>query len=358
MKNRKLGVLGITSMYIGVILGAGFSSGRECWQFFGVFGTRGYPGVALMTIFFVLLALMLTYIADSKGTSDLGRVISPVEDRRVIDGIGYLMAAIYYTLIMSMSAAGGALLEQQFGIDSRIGGLIIVILTLVTVLGDFERLSAVFSKLVPVLFGVTMLVVLLTIFYPNIEQSGATEGYITSPMAPNWLIASIIFTAYNGIGMIPMAGACAVNAKDRKNAFGGAFLGSLLPSIMTLLLLVAILRDMAFSNELSLPMVGYATRISKPLSIVYTFILFGSIYATAASTFYAFGTKIPQKPAKKYILIAAAIVGFLIGQFGFKTLVKYLYPPQGYIGIVVIIMITVNFFKEFLKRKREKYKIQ
>lgn len=350
---KKLSTAGIASMYIAVILGAGFSSGRECWQFFGVFGSKGYLGTVFLLIFFVLLAMMLTYIASIKGTSDLGRIISPIDNKYLIDGIGYLMAAVYYTLIMSMSAAGGALLEQQFGIDTRIGGLIIVVLTLATVLGDFERLSAVFSKIIPLVFGISILVVLLTIFYPNIGQSGPTDGYSPSPMAPNWMIAAIIFTAYNGIGMIPMAGACAVNAKDKKTAFRGAFFGSLLPAVMTILLLAAILKDMAFSSELSLPLVGYAERISRPLSILYTFILFGSMYATSSSTFYAFGTKIPQTPAKKYILVVAAAIGFVVGQFGFKTLVKYLYPPQGYIGIVVIIMIIANFIKEYIKQKKE-----
>ena len=353
MSTKKLGMIGIASMYLGVIMGAGFSSGRECWQFFGVFGTTGFYGTAFMTVFFVLLALMLTYIADSKGTADMGRLISPVENEQLINGIGYLMALIYYTLIISMSAAGGALLEQQFGLDARIGGIIMVVLTVATVLGDFERLSKVFNKLVPVLFCVTMLIVFLTIFSDDITQSGPTDGYPPASMAPNWALAAVIFTSYNGIGMIPMAGACAVNARDRKNAFSGAFLGGLLPGLMTIFLLVALLKDMAFSNELSLPMVGYALRINKPLSMFYSLILFGSMYATASSTFYAFSTKIKPSPAKKWILIAAAGLGFVLSQFGYKTLVKYLYPPQGYIGFVIIFMIIVNFVKEYKKNHYE-----
>lgn len=350
--DKRLGTIGIASMYLGVIMGAGFSSGRECWQFFGVFGRTGFYGTVFMTIFFVVMALMLTYIARSKGTADMGRLISPVENETLINGIGYLMAAIYYTLIIAMSAAGGALLEQQFGLDARIGGIIMVVLTVATVLGDFERLSKVFNKLVPVLFCVTMLIVLLTIFSKDITQSGATSGYPPASLAPNWALAAVIFTSYNGIGMIPMAGECAVHASDDRTSFRGAFLGGLLPGVLTIFLLVALLRDMAFSNELSLPMVGYALRINKPLSMFYSLILFGSMYATASSTFYAFSTKIRPTPAKKWILIAAATIGFLLSQFGYKTLVKYLYPPQGYIGFVIIFMIAVNFVREWRRNHR------
>ena len=122
-------------------MGAGFASGRECWQFFGVFGNKGYYGAAASTLFFVLLACMLTYIARSKGTSDLGRLISPFDSKLIDEMIGWVLAAIYYSMIIAMTAAGGSLLNQQFGVSKIIGGLIIAILCVITVLGDFERVS-------------------------------------------------------------------------------------------------------------------------------------------------------------------------------------------------------------------------
>ena len=60
---KKLNFIEITSLYIGVIMGAGFASGRECWQFFGVFGSKGYLGAVLSTLCFIMLSCMLTYIA-------------------------------------------------------------------------------------------------------------------------------------------------------------------------------------------------------------------------------------------------------------------------------------------------------
>ncbi len=34
----KLNFFHVALMYVGTIMGAGFASGREIWQFFGVFG--------------------------------------------------------------------------------------------------------------------------------------------------------------------------------------------------------------------------------------------------------------------------------------------------------------------------------
>jgi len=160
---KKLSWPEITTLYIGVIMGAGFASGRECWQFFGVFGRKGYLGAAASTLCFVIIACMLTYIARSKGTSDLGKLISPF-DNEVTEGIlGWVLAAIYYSMIIAMTAAGGSLLNQQFGVSRAVGGLIIAVLCVITVLGDFGRVSKVFRFMVPVLFAVGVLTIILTI---------------------------------------------------------------------------------------------------------------------------------------------------------------------------------------------------
>ena len=348
---KKLSWIEIAALYIGVIMGAGFASGRECWQFFGVFGRKGYLGAAAGTLCFVLLACMLTYIARSKGTSDLGRLISPF-DNEVIDGaIGWVLAAVYYSMIIAMTAAGGSLLNQQFGISKVIGGSVIALLCIVTVLGDFERVSKIFRLMVPVLFAVSVLTIILTI-RADFTQSGATEGYRPGRMSPNWPVSALVFMAYNTLGMITMAGSSAVNAKDRKNAYAGAVTGTLCLGILTLLLLRALLSDMAFSAQLDLPMLGYSARLSPVLNTVYAAVLYGAVYSTGASTYYGFSTKLKPGKAKRTVIIAGAAAGFLLGLTGFKKLVEFLYPAQGYIGIVFIVLITINFIMQLSRSDR------
>ena len=347
---KKLSWIEITSLYIGVIMGAGFASGRECWQFFGVFGNKGYYGAAGSTLCFVLIACMLTYIARSKGTADLGRLISPFDNKLMDEIIGWVLAMIYYTLIIAMTAAGGSLLNQQFGADKAIGGIIIALLCIVTVLGDFERVSKVFRLLVPVLFTVGIITVILTI-RAGFTQSGAIEGYQPGRMSPNWPVSALVFMAYNTLGMITMSGNSAINAKDGKNAYAGAVSGALCLGALTILLLRALLTDMAFSSGLDLPMLGFAGRLSPALSIIYAVILYGAVYSTGASTYYGFPTKLRPGRCKKWIIIGGAAAGFMLGLTGFKRLVEFMYPAQGYIGIVFILLIIINFSREIIRNR-------
>ncbi|MBQ3429230.1 MAG: hypothetical protein IJH28_05590 [Mogibacterium sp.] len=348
---KKLSWIEITSLYIGVIMGAGFASGRECWQFFGVFGNRGYYGAAASTLCFVIIACMLTYIARSKGTADLGRLISPFDNKIIDEVIGWVLASIYYSMIIAMTAAGGSLLNQQFGISKVIGGIIIALLCVITVLGDFERVSKVFRLMVPVLFMVGIITIILTI-RADFPQSGAVEGYQPGRMSPNWPASALVFMAYNTLGMTTMSGNSAINAKDGKNAYVGAISGALCLGVLTILLLKALLTDMAFSSGLDLPMLGFAGRLSPALSIIYAVILYGAVYSTGASTYYGFSTKLRSGRYKKWIIIGGATAGFLLGLTGFKKLVEFLYPAQGYIGIVFIFLIIINFSREII-RKRE-----
>ena len=300
---KKLSWTEITTLYIGVIMGAGFASGRECWQFFGVFGHKGYLGAAASTLCFVVLACMLTYIARSKGTSDLGRLISPFDNSMIDEVIGWVLAAIYYSMIIAMTAAGGSLLNQQFGVSKVIGGVMIAVLCIITVLGDFERVSKVFRLMVPVLFAVGILTIILTI-RADFGQSGAVTGYKPGRMSPNWPMSALVFMAYNTLGMITMAGSSAVNAKDDRNAYAGAVTGTLCLGLLTILLLKALLTDMAFSAQLDLPMLGFSARLSPVLNAIYAVILYGAVYSTGASTYYGFSTKLRPGKTKKIIIVA------------------------------------------------------
>ena len=341
---KPLTFFNVAALYVGTLMGAGFASGREGWQFFGVFGMKGYMGLIISGALFMIIGMMVSYIARKKNTQDMGRIIDFTDSPKVSAAIGYLMAGILYTIIISMSAAGGSFLHQQFGLPQFVGGLLIVILVIITVLGDFERISKIFRLITPALFAIDVLLCII-VMNMDIQQSGATEGFPVSGMASTWWWASILFVCYNMLGMIPIVGEASVKAKSQKHGIVGAAAGGFMLFLLTLLLITALRKDMAFTNEMDLPMLAYAAKISPIANVAFGTVLFAAIYSAATSTYYGFSTKIKDGPKKKYILIAGAFVGFLCGLTGFNTIVAYLYPAEGYIGIVILLSIMINFVK-------------
>lgn len=353
MEDKKLNLFNVAALYVGTIMGAGFASGREGWQFFGVFGAKGYIGITIAGILFMGIGMMVAYIARSLDTADMGRIIVFSDNPKLTGAVGYFMAAILYTIIVSMSAAGGSFLAQQFGIHQAVGGIIIVIMVIFTVLGSFERVSKIFKYTAPILFAIDI-VLCITVILSDIEQSGATGGFPVSAMAPNWFLAAFLFISYNMLGMIPIVASSSVNAKDKKSGVLGAGAGGFMLALLTVLLITALRKDMAFTQNMDLPMLAYSARLHPAANIAFGAVLFLAIYSAATSTYYGFSTKIKETPIKKYILIGGAFIGFGCGLSGFKTIVAYLYPIEGYIGFLIILMICINFIKVYIENHRKK----
>ena len=355
---KKLSYIDIVLILIGVVMGAGFASGREVWQFFGVFGKTGYISIAVASVIYICVGLMLAYISISKNTCDYAELISPVDNKITKKLIETFVTLQYFMILVSMTAAGGSLLNQQFGVHIAIGGVVIAVLVAITVIGDFARISRVFTKIVPFLFLIVIITIIL-VLRTDIQGSANLAGEYPSSLTPNPWIAGILFVAYNSIALVTVAGQNALSAKDKKNAMLGSGLGVFCLCILMVLLLVCLLKDMDFSYQMDLPLLAYASRISKPLSLLFAIVLYGAIYSAAASTLYGCTRAFARSTKLNYIIVAVSALAFLLGLTGFKTIVEYLYPILGYIATAVVILITINFFKIFISaRKREEGNVE
>lgn len=86
------------------------------------------------------------------------------------------------------------------------------------------------------------------------------------------------------------------------------------------------------------------------VAAMYIGVIMGAIYQTATSTYYGFSITINNTPMKKTILSIGAIVAFIAGLTDFKKIVAILYPTQGYIGCIILILVAVNFIKIIINK--------
>lgn len=350
-QKTNLNLLNVALMFVGAIMGAGFASGREIWQFFGVFGKQGRIGILLIAVLFVVLGMMTAYLARILGTNDMGRIIAPGGNPKIENLVSWFMAIMLFTVLINMTAAGGALLHQNFGISRLVGGVLIGVLVIVTVLGEFERISKVFRYIMPVLFAAVILISVLAVT-ANLGASAQREPVKPSPIAGNWVLAACLYISYNILAMIPIVATSSVNAKSEKSAMLGSGLGGIFLGVLAFTIVLALQKDMQFAQAMDMPMLAYAGRISKGAGILYSVLLFAAIYASATSNFYGFTTKLRENPQKQRKVIAAACLAFLLGLVGFKNVVAYMFPIEGYLGFAIIAMLLVNFVQVYRREKR------
>ena len=338
-------------MYVGAIMGAGFASGRELWQFMGLFGSDGIIGTIFVAACFIVLGALVSYIARAKKTNDFAVIITPPGHPKLKKAIGIFMAIMLFSVLITMSAAGGALLNQTYGINRAAGGIIICFFVVLTVLGDFERVSQVFKYIMPVLFAVAVITGFLIIF-KDFGDLGYHQPVKPAAMAPDWVLAACLYISYNLLAMIPMISSSSIHAKNDRQALWGSAFGGFLVGILALIIILALQKDRSFADASDMPMLAYAGQISKAAGVLYSVVLFMAVYSAATSNFYGFTTKIPAGPKKSRIVILAACAAFALGLFGFKNIVAYMFSAEGYLGFIIIVLLVINFICTY-KEKRE-----
>ncbi len=354
MNTKTLGIFGVAFMYIGTIMGAGFASGREIWQFFACFGSQARIGVLLAGLLFILIGVFTAYIARVFNTNDMGKIIVPGDNKTLNNVVGYFMALILYVVLITMSAAGGALFSQQFNGSPLIGGAFIIAVVVVTVLGGFNRIAGIFRWLVPILLLVVVSVSILVIRAPLVP-TGVGETVCPSPLSPTWYISAVLYLSYNILAVIPIVATASLHAKNIKKALIGAMVGGALLGGLAYTLTLAMQRDMEFSQAMDMPLLAFSQRLGPNINFLYTIVLAFAIYASATTNFYGFTTKINEGPLKKPIIISLAVFGYFIGLVGFSNIVAYLFPITGFIGILIVIMITANFIRVLIGHREGKY---
>ncbi|EGQ25143.1 MULTISPECIES: YkvI family membrane protein [Sporosarcina] len=332
-------ILKMGSAFIGIIVGAGFASGNEIMTYFTSFGFWGILGAIVCTVLFAYLGMVLTRLGSRMQTNSHKDVIYKISGRYlgvVVDGI------IIFTLFgvgVVMLAGAGANLHQQFGLPSYVGSLLMIVLVFLTILLNVDKVVAVIGSITPFLIITVVGVSIYSVWTMD------TTFAVLDPVAkavpttlPNWFVSAINYVSFNiavGASMsIVMGGA----EKNEKTAAWGGFVGGLGLGILILLSHLAIFSKVDDVAGTELPMLAIINSISPIFAIFMALVLYGMIFNTAVSMFYAFGARFIETGTKTFKVFVAGslVIGYGLSFFGFTNLVSNFYPLVGYLGLFLV----------------------
>lgn len=327
---------------IGVIVGAGFASGQEILQYFTSFGMLGIAGAVLATALFAYLGMMLTSVGSRL------KVDSHKEAIYTISGpyLGIVVdAVIVFTLFgvgVVMIAGAGSTLNQQFGLPTFIGSLIIVIIIALAMMLKLDKVLSVIASITPFL----LLFIIIISVYSFLSLEGSfTEleavAQTTPDYFPNWFIAAINYVSFNiavGAGMALITGGAESNPRVAK---WGGLLGGLGIGLMIILAHLAIFSRISTVKDVDLPLLKIVEEISPHLAIVMALILFGMIFNTGLGMFYGFVSRFFEMNTKRANLVAiiTLVIAFILSFVGFTDLVSKVYKFIGFIGLVLMAVL-------------------
>ncbi len=340
--------LKMASAFVGVIVGAGFASGQEILKYFTSFGYLGIFGVLISTALFSYLGMNLTVVGSRLKTTSHEETIYKIYGKQLGVVIDIMIVFTLFGVGVVMIAGAGSIVKQQFNIHTFVGSLTLVILIILTMMLNIDKVINIIGSITPFLFVMMIVISIYSLMTMNLSWSELNEIAISQPSTlPNWFISAVNYVSFNitaGAGMSLVIGGA--EGSERVAGIGG-FLGGVGIGILIMVANLAIfsrINDIALAD---MPLLKLFDEISPLLGNVMSIILFGMIFNTGVSLFYAFVARFfPMENNKTYVpIIVTTVVGFFASFIGFTELVAYFYPVIGYFGIILILALLYAPYK-------------
>ncbi|WP_141268662.1 YkvI family membrane protein [Kocuria varians] len=348
--------LQVALAFIGLMVGAGFATGQEVIQYFVSFGIWGLAGALVAGILMITAGAVIinigSYFLADEHLGVFRSVSAPVVSR-------FLDITVSLTLLamgIVMLAGAGSTLEQQFGLPAWLGSLIMVVLVMLTGLLDVNKVTNIISAVTPVIFVAVIVAFVYTLMQLPVDLGAMSDlaAQADSPVSPWWLSA-INYTCMAlmlGVSMSLMIGG---NTLDPRDAARGGLLGGIVYTILLCMNAFALLVNFDAVGDADVPMLKLFDSMHPLASIAMVFVTFVMIYNTTISMFYALGRRVTVNHRNRYVPVFLGIcaLGYVISLVGFGTLMSVVYPVIGYVGMVLVVVMFVWWFRNRSKISEE-----
>ena len=347
----------IALAYVGVIIGAGLSSGQDLMQYFVSFGKWGILGTVFLGVLSVIFGKIIITLGSYFRSNDHFEVLSQISKPITNKILDISLIVSCFVIGFVMIAGAGSNLNQQFGLPSWLGALICAVLVIVVSFLDFEKITNVLGIFTPIVFIMIMIMAVCTFTGQSFDfkELDTIANTISTSMPNLWFSVINYFSlcVMTGVSMAFVLGGSIMRIGIAEK---GGTLGGLIISIIITITTCTLYANVKLATTADIPMLAIAKQINPVFSLVYALVIFGLIFNTAFSLFYALAKRFSSNQTKRFypILIGTVAVGYLLSFMGFKKLVSVMYPILGYIGFMMLIILAIAWIKEKSNIRDEK----
>ena len=357
MSNRKE-IFKIAFAYVGVIVGAGLSSGQDILQYFLSFGTPGLIGAAVLGVLNIIFGKIILSLGSCFGAQSHQEVFSHITSPWITRIIDAILIAANFIIGFVMIAGAGSNLKQQFHIPTWMGALICCALIILVSFLDFEKITGILGIFTPIVIVMIALISCVSLMHFDFDFStlSATASTLASPM-PNIFLSVINYFSLcmlTGVSMAFVLGGSILRIDTAKKAglLGGSMIGLVIMGAA-----FSMFANIISIKEAEMPMLSLVAKISPVLSGFYALVIFALIFNTAFSLFYADASRFAKGNTRKtriwmIILVAS---GYAASFGGFKDLISNLYPILGWLGMIMVLIIAGAWLLNQKRVVQEKY---
>lgn len=331
--------LSISSVYIGLVIGAGFASGREIFEYFSIPSRYDITGVVLASICFGLLSYIIMSLAKKLGTNTFDQFIGEASPKAA-PLIKVFIYSFMFCGFFVMLSASGTLFQNTLSLPFGFGVSLLSLFCFSVFAFDLKGIVTINNILVPLmLVGMTLLCVFsFLIGIPAFSSLGNIKN--------NFLISSLCYVSYNtitaGAVLVPLSSKQSSKTIIRASLISAAVIGIL---IFIVWLTLNLYYDTIFAAEM--PLLNLAAFHGEIFKILYASVLFMALCTTAISHGFGILSKFHFKKSSDRIIVAAllCLVAMPFAKFGFSALIEKLYSAFGFLGLFWTAIVIYRYMK-------------
>lgn len=320
---------------IGIIIGAGFSSGKEIYIFFNRYNSNGLIGIIVAALILGIITYKTLYLIKKnniKNYEDFLNIITKKNNKIVI--IIKTIVNIFLLISFFIMIAGfAACIEQELKINKIIGSIFIAFLCYITFNKDIEGIAKASIVLVPII-----IVVIIGLGKNNLNFYNKIK--IESFFSYKWIISSVLYASYNTITLITVLPSLNRYIKKQKQIGIISVCIAIMTAALATIIYALLLNIKIDINLIELPTIYAISKYGIIYKNIFGVIILGAIYTTAISSGYGFLENI-SKNKKQYnnygFLICSLSIP--ISTVGFSNMVTFAFPIFGVLGLIQIILL-------------------
>ena len=349
---KRLSVMRLALGYAGMFFGAGFVSGQEIRQFFVVYGTAGLFGLVLSALLFFAVGVLFFETAQQSPEQTVGELLVPGYHPLLSGAVDLAEDVLLFGVVVIMTAGAGAMVQQVTGWSAAAAGFVFVLVIFAASLRNMRSVMTVFSVLAPCL---TVCAVAVAVFVLLRYGGGAgTVEASGSPLLRGPWSSAVLYAVYNLFGSFSIMLAMMPLLPDRKKTAAGMALGSLFLLIPAECVAASMLA-VPGSGTMEVPTAYLAGLISPWFRNVYSVLMLSGMASAALGCLVGFleQMKLWRGSAGfpyRRTSFAVCILAWALSLAGFGSLVGFIYPLFGYIGIPCVAYVLIKGFTLFRQR--------
>ncbi|MEL3709945.1 hypothetical protein RUU25_00045 [Staphylococcus borealis] len=339
--------------FVGVVVGAGFATGQEIFQFFTSHGSYSIAGIIVTGLIITLAGVFVLntgFTIQSHNHSESIQYYLYPMIARIFD---IILTLFLFSLAMIMTAGGASTIHESFGLPYWLSSLLLVLFILMTLFLKFERLITVLGMVTPFLVIVVSIIAIYYFITGDVNFSAANRFNEQHGLSLGWWFDGLNYASLQIAAAFSFLSVMGGRMQHRQSALWGGILGGIIITLLLLMSNLGLVTEFEHIQSVALPTLLLANHISPLLGTMMSIIMILVIYNTIVGLMYAFASRFTEPFSKGYfvLIIAMAIVTFICTFIGFISLIGKVFPIMGLFGFILLIPILYQGFKHVVLSK-------